>query len=160
MKLTKLMIAVGIFVMMFTLVSAAIAGHGRHGEGGPPGERMKAILEGLDLSESQKAKVDVILERHRGAQKALRESLGHKREALHNMIHAAEFNENAVRSAFQQVSSIEEELMVSRAKFFAELRAVLTPEQMGYVKGKLDAMRDFHDRKGPQGNPKNKRFAE
>lgn len=166
MKAHKALIMMGIFVMVFTLVSAAFAGHGRHGEWGPhgegmkgfshPGERMKAILEELDLSESQKTKVNVILEQHCTKQKALHESLRNKKEALHTMMDAAEFNEEALRSAFQEVSSIKEELMISRAKLFAELRAVLTPEQVGYVRGKLDAMRDFHkcshDRKRCRGD--------
>jgi len=122
MKAYKFMIITGIFAMILTLASPVLAGQGRHGKGCPPGGKISTILENLNLSETQKTKVDAIVERHRSEGKTLHKSLGEKKEVLFDAIHAVEFKEDAVRAAFQQVSSIKGKLVISRAKMFAELR--------------------------------------
>ena len=152
MKAYKVMIITGIFAMILTLASPVLAGHGRYGKGCPPGEKISAILKDFDLSETQKTKVDAIVERHRSERKTLYKSLGEKREVLFDAMHAPKFKEDAVRKAFKMVSSIKEKLVISRAKMFAELRGVLDPEQMGYLRGRIETMKGF---RGPGRSPVN-----
>ncbi|NIV92360.1 hypothetical protein GWN42_06035, partial [candidate division KSB1 bacterium] len=41
-----------------------------------------------------------------------------------------EFDENEIRNAYRQAAPIKEELLVMGAKMMAEMKAVLTPEQL------------------------------
>jgi len=151
MKAQKIISIIGIFAMIIVLASPVMAGDGRKDRGWFLQEKISAILENIDLSEAQKTKVDAIVDKHWSEAKTLHKSLGEKEEALAEAIHQAEYKEDAVRAAFQQVSSIKEKLVISRAKMFAALRGVLEPEQMGYFRGRIEAMKDFRrDRRPPK----------
>jgi len=127
-------------------------GHRREGfaKGGQPPcmfeqrmERCGKIINELDLTTDQKKKVDDILTKNQDERKKLMDSLREAHKMLNTVVSAKEFDEAAFRQGFQQVSSIKENLAVLRAKMIPELKAVLSPEQVGYLKGRMDARKEF-----------------
>lgn len=135
---SKKILVVGIAVMMvFAGALAAMAGdfpsrHPRHGFGhGFFG--LKAMLE-LKLSDSQQTQVLEIIGRYENEMKNNRNSIWEARKSLMAAMHAEAFNEEQLRTAFKQLSSIREESIVSTGKMMNELKAVLTSEQMALLK--------------------------
>ncbi|MBP1709082.1 MAG: Heavy-metal resistance [Deltaproteobacteria bacterium] len=129
-----------------------MSGHGmeRFAEGGQPPcifekrmERCGKIINELDLTADQKKKADDILTKNQAERKKLMDSLREAQEKLNVVVSAKEFDEAAFRQAFQQASSIKENLAVLRAKMIPELKAVLSPEQVGYLKGRMETKKEF-----------------
>lgn len=106
-------------------------------------ERCGKIINELDLTADQKKKVDDILTKHQDERKKLMDSLREAQEKLNTVVSVKEFDEAAFRQGFQQVSSIKENLAVLRAKMIPELKAVLSPEQIGYLRGRMEAKKEF-----------------
>lgn len=90
----------------------------------------------LDLSDAQKAEVRNIINKYREERKDIHLQLSKAKEQLWSAIHAEDFSEKKVRQAHRKVSPIREELAVLRAKFMAELKPVLTPDQLKVLKEK------------------------
>jgi Spy/CpxP family protein refolding chaperone len=109
----------------------------------PRMERFGKIINELDLTADKKKKVDDILTKNHDERKKLMEILREAHKQLNTVISAKEFDEAAFRKGFQQASSIKENLAVLRAKMIPELRAVLTPEQVGYLRGRMEAKKEF-----------------
>jgi len=112
------------------------------GGGCEPGTRcglgsIKRIISELELSPDQREKIDRLLAKNEEQNKTLINSLQKARGELKTIISAPTFNENEFRKAFRQASSIREELMVLRMKTLSEINQVLTPEQQGYLRGRL-----------------------
>lgn len=106
-------------------------------------ERYCKIINELDLTADQKKKVDEIFTKNQDERKKLINSLKEAQKQLKAVVSAKEFDEAAFRQDFQQVSSIKENLAVLRAKIIPELRVVLSPEQVGYLRGRMEARKDF-----------------
>jgi P pilus assembly/Cpx signaling pathway, periplasmic inhibitor/zinc-resistance associated protein len=106
-------------------------------------DRCGKIINELDLTADQKKKVDDILAKNQDERKKLMDSLREAKKQLNPVVSAKEFDETAFRKGFQQVSSIKENLAVLRAKMIPELKAVLSPEQVGYLRGRMEARKDF-----------------
>ena len=129
-----------------------MSGHRMKGfaEGGQPPcmfenrmERCGKIINELDLTADQKKKADDILTKNQDERKKLMDSLREAQEKLNTVVSAKEFDEAAFRQAFQQASFIKENLAVLRAKMIPELKAVLSPEQVGYLKGRMETKKEF-----------------
>ena len=127
--LTMALILVIVLVGAFAATAGAFPGHHRREGMGFRLPGLKTFIE-LNLSDSQKSHVLNILEKYQRERQDMLDSLLKTRKHLSPVIHAEGFNEGDVRRAYQQVSSIEEELFVSRAKIMAELRSVLNPKQI------------------------------
>jgi Spy/CpxP family protein refolding chaperone len=106
-------------------------------------ERCRKIINELGLTADQKKKADDILTKNQDERKKLMDSLREAHKQLNTIISAKEFDEAAFRKGFQQVSSIKENLAVLSAKMIPELKAVLSPEQVGYLKGRMEAKKEF-----------------
>ena len=127
--LTMILVLVVVLVGVVATTAAVFPGHHRRGARGFRLMGLKTFIE-LDLSGSQKSQALNILEKYQRERQDTLDSLLEARKHLSKVIHAEEFNEDDVRKAYRQVSSIEEELFVLRAKIMAELRSVLNPEQI------------------------------
>ena len=149
MKFNKILTVVLTVTIIFIVASAAIAKNSGKRNFGPHSRDLTTLIEELNLSEDQKEQVEAIIARYQDEKESLVENLREAREQLSTMIFAEGFDEAAVRQAFQRVSSIMEELVVLKAKMIAELRTVLDPEQIGYLKGRIDARKDFRDLRRP-----------
>lgn len=153
MKFKKILTVVLTFTMIFTAASAIMAQNiSQRRHFGPNAMDLTRLVEDLNLSESQKEAVEAIIARYKDGEKSLVEDLRKARQQLFSVIFAEEFNEDNVRQTFQQASSSMEELVVLKAKMIAELRTVLSPEQTGYLKGRMDALKNFRDFRPPRMN--------
>lgn len=126
-------------ILAFTLAAEARPygpGFRDHGPAGKWG-RLEAFLE-LKLSDSQQEQMKGILARYKDQRRNLRGSLKDARKNMRSVLGAAVFNEEDVRKAFQQLSSVRGELFLCRARMMAELRGVLNPEQLQMLKERLE----------------------
>jgi Spy/CpxP family protein refolding chaperone len=128
-RLTMALVLVIVLVGVFAATAGVFPGHNRRGAWGFRVPGLKTLIE-LNLSDSQESQILNILEKYQRERQDTLDSLLKTRKHLSTVIHAEGFNEGDVRRAYQQVSSIEEELFVLRAKMMGELRAVLNPEQI------------------------------
>ena len=133
MKRAKVLTMVCILALSFIMALAAQAGpfgggHEGHGQGG--GFHGLWALRQLDLSDDQKHAVSDILEKYAGDQNKARESMQAGRQQMAALMMADAFDEAAIRQTFQETSAAMEETVVLRARIFAEIKAVLTAEQL------------------------------
>ncbi|MDM8526243.1 Spy/CpxP family protein refolding chaperone [Desulfococcaceae bacterium HSG8] len=127
MKGTKTLSIVLVLVMIFAGTALA-GGFGGFGHGGM-GKGFRALM-GLDLSDAQKTQVANIITKYRDNIRTSVNNLLDAKKHLNDVMLAEEFNEAAVREAFQQIAAAGEELAVLKAKIAVEVRPVLTPDQI------------------------------
>jgi len=109
------------------------------------GPMLERVIENLELSPGQLEELQELLAENREEHRAQWEVVETARQALHDQIHAADFNEGAIRQAAAAVADIEEELAVSRALMFQEVQQILTPEQQAQMREMIKTMRAFRD---------------
>jgi len=130
-----LMASLTIGAIAYAAPAAREAGHRR----GMLGER----LASLGLTDEQKARLKDTLQAHKATVKPLVDKLVAERRALQDLIHTGKADEAAVRAQAGKIAAVEADLAVERAKIVAELRPVLTEEQIK----KLQEMKgEFRDR--------------
>lgn len=124
--------------LLFLLITITVAGtvdaryFGRKHPMAPVGRGLMGLktLIALDLADDQKSKIMEIIEKYQDQRQRTKNSLFDAKKTLADALHTEEFNEDAIRNAHRQISSIKEEMLVSRAKMMAEMKTVLTPEQI------------------------------
>jgi Spy/CpxP family protein refolding chaperone len=94
---------------------------------------LRAFLE-LKLSDSQQVAMVNIINKYQNERQTLRNSIMGARKNLSAVLQAEQFNEEDARKAFKESSAVREELFVLNAKMRAEMKAVLTPEQLEFLK--------------------------
>jgi Spy/CpxP family protein refolding chaperone len=118
--------------LLFSLVSAAPATAGPHSEEFK-GHR-KQMMDELKLSPEQQAEFRQQIKDKFETSGPEREKLQNLREELDQLIEQEKFNESAVRAKVKEMSEIQAELMVKRAKVRHEMQSKLTPEQRARAK--------------------------
>lgn len=101
------------------------------------------IAEKLGLSEDQVAHIKKVRDEEKGYVLAKLGALHKARVDMRGVIQSqtsGKVDEKAVRAAHAKVAAIEADLAVERAKIYARISPVLTPEQ-------LDKVRDFQQRR-------------
>ena len=137
LKLTTFTILV-IICLVASHAGAKSFGPGNHFQNfgrGLPG--LKTFIE-LNLSETQKTEVLSIIDKYQDMRQSTREKLREARENLRNALKSEQFNEDGVRTAYRQMSSIQEDMLVLRIQMRSELKALLTPEQSELLKEKRE----------------------
>jgi Spy/CpxP family protein refolding chaperone len=134
MKLNKALVGVLFLTIFFAGAVAVEAGrsgrhHGPPGMMGPDLRGLKTIIQ-LDLSDSQKLEIMSIIEKYDNDRANLKESLKEAKRNLTRVMQTEQADENQIRSAFRRAAPIKEELFVMRVKMMAELKKVLTAEQL------------------------------
>ena len=139
-----------VFAGAFAVDAMHFGGHS--GFKGVMGSRilgLKTLIQ-LNLSDSQKSRILSIIEKYETDIESAKNNL---REARHNIraaLQAGEFNENEIRNAYRQAAPIKEELLVMGAKMKAEMKTVLTPEQLQVLEERkaerIEDMRGRFDR--------------
>ena len=139
MRIKSKRIGMGLLFLLitFTVASTVDAGYfGRKHSMARAGGGLMGLktLIALDLSDDQELKIMEIIEKYQDQRQSTKNILFDARKTLADALQAEEFNEDAIRNAHRQVSSIREEMLVSRAKMMAEMKTVLTPEQIELLK--------------------------
>ncbi len=133
-------------VPAITMAAPHRHGRGPHGEPGR-GEMLRMMADRLDMTEEQRAQVRELHYQHREAMQAHREQLREAQRQLADQIHAAAFDEGAVRNAAATVAAIKVDLAVAKAALQQEVRALLTPEQ----REQLSEMQERHRQRMEEG---------
>jgi Spy/CpxP family protein refolding chaperone len=94
-----------------------------------------AFLE-LKITDTQRAAITEIIGKYRNQSENLRDGLFKARRHLREVLSAEPFNEEEARKAFREASAAREEMFVLRAKMTAEMKTVLTPEQISLLKAR------------------------
>lgn len=114
-------------------------GRGRGGPGGPfdfaQGRPLAGLpLRELNLTDAQREQVKQIVDSRQQEMRAI----GEKAMAAHQALHAAttspSFDEGLVRAKAAEVAAIDADMAVSRARIFADVFQILTPEQQAKAK--------------------------
>ena len=154
MKLTRrgiLGLAIAAAVVMAAAVIPVLGqGYGHHPDR-HHGRMMDRIMERLELNEEQRAEVEAMMDARHDAMQANIDQLRTAREALFDAIHAAEFNETAIRDAAAAIATVEADLAVERGLGYQEFRKILTPEQQVTLDEMQKTLRVFHDGYGGRG---------
>jgi Spy/CpxP family protein refolding chaperone len=123
--------------LMAVLAGGALTyaqGPGPRGRGPGFGPEMRPgiglRLGGLDLTEAQQQQIRQLREQHREQIRPLVERLREAHQARAAAMTANTFNEGEVRAAMQQLAVVEADLAVQQARLGADIRAILTPEQV------------------------------
>jgi periplasmic protein CpxP/Spy len=109
-------------------------GRGRGGPGGPGGPLAGLPLRELNLTDAQREQVKQIVDSRQQDARAIGERAMAARAALHAATTSPSFDEALIRAKAAEVSAIEADMAVSRARIFADVFQVLTPEQQAKVK--------------------------
>jgi protein CpxP len=109
-------------------------GRGRGGPGGPGGPLAGLPLRELNLTDAQREQVKQIVDSRQQEMRAIMEREMAARDALHAATTSASFDEGLVRSKAAELATIEADMAVSRARIFADVFQILTPEQQAKVK--------------------------
>jgi Spy/CpxP family protein refolding chaperone len=126
---------------------------GRHsGFTGVMGSRilgLKTLIE-LNLTDSQRSQIVNIIDKYEKDMDVARNGLLEARHTIRTILQAGDINEDDLRNACRQAAPIKEDLLVMGAKMKAELKTVLTPEQLQLLEERkaerIEEMRDAFDR--------------
>jgi Spy/CpxP family protein refolding chaperone len=111
---------------------------------GAPGARLERLAARLDMTEAQRAEVRAIFEGSRDEMVALREQMKANRTDIRELMYSGDFDEAAVRRIAAEQGDLKAEMIVLRARQRAEMRAVLTDEQIS----QLEQMRQRRQGRG------------
>ena len=104
-------------------------GRGRGGPGGRGGPLAGLPLRELNLTDAQREQVKQIVDSRQQEMRAIGEKAMAAHEALHAATTSASFDEGLVRAKAADVAAIDADMAVSRARIFADVFQILTPEQ-------------------------------
>jgi protein CpxP len=109
-------------------------GRGRMGGPGRGGPLAGLPLRELNLSDAQREQVRAITESHQAEMKAVGDRAMTARQALRAATTSPSFDEGAVRARAAELAAVEADVAVFRARLFADVFQILTPEQQAKVK--------------------------
>ncbi len=153
MRFNKALTVMAAISLVFGVAFAAEARHFGHGRwAGPDLDGLRTVLE-LKLTEAQQAGILNILKEYEAEKEKLRAGGKEARRNLAAVLRADRFNEEDVRKAFRQASAAKEQIFLLKAKTMAQLKALLTSEQLTYLKEQKakriqKAKHGFHARPG------------
>lgn len=138
MKFNKALVWVLFLTIFFATAVVVEAGHfGRHhgqfGMMGPQFSGLKTLIE-LKLTPEQQSQILAILEKYDNQRQSLKGNLREARRNLARVLQAEQPDVDEIRNALSQAAPFKEELLVMRVKMMAELKTVLTPEQLQLLK--------------------------
>jgi protein CpxP len=109
-------------------------GRGRGGPAGPGGPLAGLPLRELNLTDAQREQVKQIVDSRQQETRAIIEREMAARDALRAATTSASFDEGLVRSKAAELAAIEADMAVARARIFADVFQILTPEQQAKAK--------------------------
>jgi Spy/CpxP family protein refolding chaperone len=123
--------------MVFALAYSAQArpfgpGFGNGAPGGALGGLQTMLA--LKLTDAQQQRMSSIIASYQDQRRDLWTQMREARRNIREVLNATSFDEAKAREAYQSASVIREEMFISGAKMMAELKSVLTPEQLNQLK--------------------------
>jgi len=108
-------------------------GPGR-GRGGPGGPLAGLPLRELNLTDAQREQVRQIVDSRQQETRAIGERAMAAHEALRAATTSPSFDEGLVRAKAAEVAAVDADMAVARARIFADVFQILTPEQQAKAK--------------------------
>jgi len=108
-------------------------GPGR-GRGGPGGPLAGLPLRELNLTDAQREQVRQIVDSRQQETRAIGERAMAAHEALRAATTSPSFDEGLVRAKAAEVAAVDADMAVARARIFADVFQILTPEQQANAK--------------------------
>jgi Spy/CpxP family protein refolding chaperone len=93
---------------------------------------LKTFLK-LDLTHAQRSQLSNIIDSHQAERRNAAHNFFEARRNLFKAMNSEKFDEVNLRKAFKDLSSIKEDSFVLGARMRAEMKAVLTPEQISLL---------------------------
>jgi Spy/CpxP family protein refolding chaperone len=116
-------------LLTLSVVAATALAVPRAGHALRPFRLLADLASRVDLTPPQRTEIRAILASHRDQVATLVDRERDARVALRHAIQQPQVDDAAVRSASAQVAVVDADLAVERARIYAEVSAVLTPEQ-------------------------------
>ena len=137
MKARNVLTVILAFFLVLALAYSAQArafGPGfNNGRTGRALDGMQTLLA-LKLTDAQQERMSSIIASYQEQRKNLWTQMREARRNIREVLNATSFDEAKARDAYQSASVIREEMFISRAKMIAEMKSVLTPEQLNQLK--------------------------
>ena len=108
------------------------------------------MLERLDLTESQRADIEGMLEQSREAAKDKVMQLRERQSEMEQLLKADEIDESSYRAMALEAAELEADLTLNRARTTRQMKAQLTPEQQAEMEKMVDR-RQGMNRRPPSG---------
>ena len=90
---------------------------------------LKMFIE-LNLSETQRSDVMSVLKAYEDKRESTREKLREATGSLASAMQSEKLDEDTIKKAYRQLSSIREDMLILRIQMRSKLKALLTPEQL------------------------------
>ncbi len=138
--------AVGVLALLsgWAPAHAQMSGHGRGGEGGDSRRILPLMLRSANLTPDQQTRVREILSAHRTASQPVVAQLRQAQNDLADKLFApAQVKGDDLQSQLQKIAQLREQLLQDSAKTVLEVRALLTPEQLGKAAQAKDRLRQL-----------------
>lgn len=153
-KTVKLTLAAGLLAVMAAAAAPALmaqdapqaprrggwmgpGGPGGHGGPGRQGGPMGLIgpgFRGLDLTDAQREQVRAIMQSHQAEFKQVGEKMRAARDGMHALVNADTLDEAAIRAKATEAAAAEADAAILNAKVRAEVKGILTAEQLEKMK--------------------------
>jgi Spy/CpxP family protein refolding chaperone len=91
-------------------------------------------FRGLDLTDAQREQVQAIMQSHQAEFKQVGEKMRTARDGMHALVNADALDEAAIRAKATEVATAEADAAILNAKVRAEVKGVLTAEQLQKMK--------------------------
>lgn len=95
------------------------------------------VFEDLDITAAQKAQLFAVFIKNRDERQQAMTMMLETGEQVMDMVLNEEFDEDKVRQTYRQNTAKFEDFVVNRARMLAEMKEVLTPEQLQLLKDKM-----------------------
>ena len=143
MKKKKLLVPILAVAIMVTCSMTAHGrgfghGHDKHGVW----DRFSGMrfLLALNLTQAQQGKILEIMDKYREENNGLRQRMRKARSEIRDVIASEKLDEAALRNALRKTSSVREDIFVQRARMRAEIKKVLTPDQLRLLESRKDRL--------------------
>lgn len=123
---------------------------GGQGQMGRRGGPMVPGLRGLDLTDVQRAQVKSIMDSHQNEFRAVGEKIGAARESMRALLEADVIDESVIRAKSAEAATAEADAAILNAKVRAEVKAILTPEQLQKAKELREARETLMKQRRPK----------
>jgi len=111
-------------------------GPGRFGGPGGPMGILPMLGRDLGLTDAQRDQVKAIAESHKADWRALADRARAAHMALNEAVTTAPIDEALIRQKSSEVAAVDADMAVARARAYAEVFQILTPEQKEKVKAR------------------------
>jgi Spy/CpxP family protein refolding chaperone len=127
-------------------------GRGQMGSGmGQPGASLEWLVRELNLSDSQRASVNTLLQTEHNSVRSQMDSLRQARQGLNSAIMTVPTDDGLLQAQVQQVSTIEAQLALTHARTESKIFQLLTPEQQSHARDLLSQREQQAPRRGRRG---------